>query len=202
MAPKDKVDTPPPVKVDRSTLQKFYNSPQLSDITICFSDRRVRAHKMVLSLATPYFQNAFTSGFAESASTEMWLYEDDPDAVHGMLRHFYGLEARGAVTSPGIYFYLRLFTVASKYDVPTLLDEAVKAVKDALSDATKASWFPDMVYQIYEELPIHQRELRVAVTNACQRNIQELFKTKRFKELLMDVPAFSIDMMQSVLDDY
>lgn len=84
------------------------------------------------------------------------------------MRHIYGLDAQDAVTKPGIYFQLRLFTVASKYDVQTLLKMAVTAVDThfAQSNIVQASWSCDVVYKIYEELPVHKRELRI-VARAC-----------------------------------
>lgn len=125
----------------------------------------------------------------------MWLQEDDPDAVDGMLRHAYGLDASTAVKDPGPYFYLRLFTVASKYDVPTLLKEAVRFVKAALASNSSASWFPDVVYQIYEELPTHHGELRAVVSRICYADMSTLLKTQQFRKLLMDVPALAVDAM-------
>ncbi|KAF2162941.1 hypothetical protein M409DRAFT_57982 [Zasmidium cellare ATCC 36951] len=164
------------------------------------TDCSTSSYESILAAISPFFVAVYQP-FCELKYKEMWLYEDDRDAVEGMLRHVYGLDASGAVTNPGVYFYLRLFTVASKYNVPTLLEEAVEAVEERLAPATSASWFPEVVYQIYEELPVHQRELRTVVTDICLRDIHKLFKTKQFKELLMDIPALGIDVMQSVLEE-
>ena len=39
----------------------------LSDVVICFGDRKVHAHKLILSMASEYFRSAFTGNFVVSA---------------------------------------------------------------------------------------------------------------------------------------
>ena len=59
-----------------------------------------------------------------------------------MLRYFYGFKPEDAAKEPGIYFELKLFTVAGKHDVPQLTARSASKVRDWLDDHVKDNTFP------------------------------------------------------------
>ncbi|KAH6371052.1 hypothetical protein HBI34_106760 [Parastagonospora nodorum] len=108
---------------------KYYNSPTLSDVVICYGDNGERVfygHKLQLSAKAQWFENTFTHGFAETGADKVTLHEDDPAAVEGMLKHIYGkqlidLDCTGI---EDVFFAIGIYRVADKYDCPPLETEA------------------------------------------------------------------------------
>ncbi|CAK4030352.1 BTB POZ domain [Lecanosticta acicola] len=176
---------------------RYYNSPIFSDVVICFDNRRVYAHKIILSLASPYFRSAFAGLFRESSSKEMSLHDDDDhEAVDGMLRHIYGLDHGAAAQSPGPYFSLRIFAVAGKYGLPKLLDKAVQEVWRELETGWDMPTFVPMVYSIYEEVPRHGGQLRGLVQGVCVKHFMDLMQMEEFEEMLLKVPDLSVQLLK------
>ena len=117
-----------------------------------------------------------------------------------MLRYFYGLNPRKAATEPGVYFDLKLFTVAGKYVVVELFDEATKNVNDWLSANWRAPSFLLVVKDIYESTPAHGAELREAARDVCREHLADLMVKKGFKEILLGLPELQLDMLKLVAD--
>lgn len=155
-------------------LHSHFNNPKLSDLVIILADRRLHVHKLVLVLSSDFFRAALAGGFKvyhvllpeisgennqrclqEDGAHTLSLPDDDAEATEAMLRHFYGLAPHTAAKDPGIIFDLRLFAVAGKYDVPALLDEAVKRVREYLEPRWQHKTFPQLVFEIYEGVPAH-----------------------------------------------
>ncbi|KXT03677.1 hypothetical protein AC578_5172 [Pseudocercospora eumusae] len=118
-------------KFKRETLQKQYNLPDLSDVVICFADRRIYAHKIILSMASDYFKAAFTDRFQEAYSKELKLYGDDQDALEWMFRWIYDVDLISSSDTPWESFelYSDLWAVSSKYQLPGLMDHVVEVVE-------------------------------------------------------------------------
>lgn len=139
--------------------------------------------------------------FQEANLPQLELFDDDADAPDGMLRYFYGRIPHSAVRQPGIYFDLKLFAVAGKYDVPCLLEEIVIKVKTYLRGAWNDSAFSQIIFDIYETTPAHSGELRQVATEVCRSNFVPLMAKKRFKEVLLEVPELCVDIMKVLADD-
>ncbi|KAK5170355.1 uncharacterized protein LTR77_004942 [Saxophila tyrrhenica] len=81
---------------DSSSEDSYFNSPTHSDVTINFSGHQLKAHKIVLSSASDYFQTAFEQRvFQEANTNEIHLQDDDPHALTGLIawiyrKHYYG----------------------------------------------------------------------------------------------------------------
>ncbi|KAH4120972.1 hypothetical protein HBI73_160100 [Parastagonospora nodorum] len=108
---------------------KYYNSPTLSDVVICYGDNGERVfygHKLQLSAKAQWFENAFTHGFAETGTDKVTLHEDDPAAVEGMLKHIYGKQLidLDCTVIEDVFFAIGLYRIADKYDCPSLETEA------------------------------------------------------------------------------
>lgn len=183
-------------------LDRYYNSPVLSDVIIRIGDRRIHAHKMILSLSSPYFRSAFTGPFVESGAPEMPLHDDDPESVEGMIRYIYGVDYRSAVSDPGPDYCLRIFTVAGKYDVQGLVKRVTEHVKEELEKLlTDPSSFAQLVRSIWTATPAHRGELRSIAKDTCWKNYDELTKTEDFKEMLSTVPELSFELLQRSVEE-
>lgn len=127
----------------------------------------------------------------------MTLYDDDQDAVDGMLRHIYGLDYRTAAIQPGPYFCLRTFAVAGKYDVPSLQEATIARMKEELEDLHKnPKSFSSMVQSIYIDAPSHLGGMRKVAKQACWKRFAELMQVKEFKEMLLEVPELQLELLK------
>ncbi|KAK4502337.1 hypothetical protein PRZ48_005762 [Zasmidium cellare] len=73
----------------------YFDNPKLSDVTIHFGDHEVKAHRVTLASKSGYFRKMFESEFLEASARDVRLYEDDPDALYGMLAYLYDCTYHG-----------------------------------------------------------------------------------------------------------
>ena len=52
-----------------------------ADVTICAGGRRIRAHRLILSLRVPYFASLFGSKFKEADSEDVTLSDVSSEAL-------------------------------------------------------------------------------------------------------------------------
>ncbi|EMC96344.1 hypothetical protein BAUCODRAFT_472268 [Baudoinia panamericana UAMH 10762] len=125
--------------------RSLFNNPAYSDITIKFGSRERKCHKLILCLKSTYFDELCGRGkaFAEAqtGTSAIELHDDDEDAVDAMLRWLYTSKydvasSETAQVSP--MFHLALYTVADKYLLDDLRDEAYDPVCGALDNISVA----------------------------------------------------------------
>ena len=108
-----------------------FNNATFSDVTIRFSGREIKCHKLVLSLASDYFKALLDpdKAFAESKQAVVELQDDDPDAVETMLRHIYDFSYQTSKkTAMGLRERICVFNVAQKYLVTGLETQAYSEI--------------------------------------------------------------------------
>ncbi|KDO31678.1 hypothetical protein SPRG_03596 [Saprolegnia parasitica CBS 223.65] len=73
----------------QSSLGRFCNSPEFSDIAFIVEGSRVFGHKIVLSLGSDRFRALFSAGFREASATEIVLPDMRLDVFEAMLSYLY-----------------------------------------------------------------------------------------------------------------
>ena len=113
-------------------LQQDYLSllenPRNADITFCFPNRQIAAHKVILSARAPYFANMFESGMREVASNEIHIKDVDSGVFTAVLRFIYA----GAASVDLEDHTLELLVAADKYGLDELKDLCETRVRDRL----------------------------------------------------------------------
>ncbi|XP_059483530.1 kelch-like protein 5 [Neocloeon triangulifer] len=74
------------------SLQRMENclqNQQLTDVVLCVGERRISAHRLVLSACSEYFAAMFSSGLRESFQTEIELQDIDPDCLQELVHYCY-----------------------------------------------------------------------------------------------------------------
>lgn len=87
--PRVSVTEPASVALVERRLRHFFNDEEFSDVTFLVEDRKIYAHKMVLSMVSNYFRTMFTSGFRESASGEVEISDVPYDAFLAVVEYIY-----------------------------------------------------------------------------------------------------------------
>jgi hypothetical protein len=69
----------------------LFNEDAFSDVTVRFSNREIKCHKVILCTASDYFKALCgpASKFSEKELTIIDLHDDDPDAIEAVLRYLY-----------------------------------------------------------------------------------------------------------------
>jgi len=87
--PRASVNEPASLTLVERRLRHFFNDEEFSDVTFVVQDRKVYAHKMVLSMVSNYFRTMFTSGFRESESGEVEIPDCSYDSFIAVVEYIY-----------------------------------------------------------------------------------------------------------------
>ncbi|KAK5676353.1 hypothetical protein LTS10_011165 [Elasticomyces elasticus] len=124
------------------SVRELHNSNRFSDLTIVHGDRKIPAHRFVLSEKSGYFRKLLEASVGavnalpvhhtdfrqvdESGHSECKLDEDDDvDAIDSMLAYIYGSIKRKRKNWLACF---NLFVVALKYEVDDLKSDALGAM--------------------------------------------------------------------------
>lgn len=198
------------------TLGRFFDTDELSDVTIKFSGRVKRCHKVILCSHSEYFQGlcGANSKFVESGQAVIELKDDeDPDAVEAMIAHIYSYDYSDHFKDKAddAIFHFNVLVTAKKYLVPKLASRAsvkfLMASGSLMEDPDKA-WsmmqqhakYPDQdegVDEIVKELK--GRHLRYLLTNTEAQTA--LCEDDDFRQLIndrLDAAEFFKEELQKV----
>jgi len=76
----------------RNTLQKIkshLDNQQLCDVVLIAGDKRISAHRLILSSASEYFRAMFNSDVLEATQEEINLNHIDPEALENLVSYMY-----------------------------------------------------------------------------------------------------------------
>ncbi|KAF2220517.1 BTB/POZ protein [Elsinoe ampelina] len=171
-------------KTPRQVDSQFFNSEIMSDITIVFGDKRIRAHKILLLSQSMYFKTLFCGEFKDSNASELKLEEDDVDAVYAMLEYMY----TGGLAIPlekleedSATLLINLIVVADKYQVAGLSD----LVSNRLIQILEKNDSPDTVFAALVPLPPHLLEARAdGLAQVLRGNIDSHMLLTSFHSML------------------
>ncbi|KAF1345124.1 hypothetical protein BDV97DRAFT_372359 [Delphinella strobiligena] len=193
-------------KKPKADIHSFFNNATFSDMKIKFSDQEILAHKSTLSSKSEYFFKAFSGQFPVATSGEIDLGDDDdPEAVRAMIRHIYDLpydqiaddavpesaypihiDDENKTCSNNLMFHIGVFTVADKYDVPSLRALVVKVVKRVM----EASWVSDQFIAAVKATcfltapNLADNSLQQAFASFCASKFDDIVLKPTFKAIL------------------
>ncbi|CDQ99136.1 unnamed protein product, partial [Oncorhynchus mykiss] len=70
-------------------METYLRTKQLCDVTLVAGDRRIPAHRLVLSSVSDYFAAMFTSDVREAKQEEVKMEGVDPDALWVLVQYAY-----------------------------------------------------------------------------------------------------------------
>ncbi|KAI4723123.1 hypothetical protein E4T48_00673 [Aureobasidium sp. EXF-10727] len=194
-------------------IVSLYNNSTLSDITIKFNGRQVCAHKAILAHKSGYFMTAFTSKF-QVCSTNLVREEvdlgddDDPEAVHAMLRHIYDLPyiAQGITeltsdSGENLGFCLNFFIIADKYDVISLRQKVVPDFLVLLQGAWQTETFVESVKKLCGPDAIHLADpsLQTAVVDFLIGDVSKITHHSSLVKMIEQDKSFTGRVLAGLL---
>jgi len=190
--------------------QRFYNSPILSDLTVRFSERAVKAHKVVLCAQSGWFRNAFEGNFEEASKSEIELLDDDADALDGVLRYCYGLDPMETVQTQGpvseLLSVVNIHALAEKYDILPLRTDMNERFKNLGEQHWESLWLSDDISQIIDAVfasnPSPSQGIRATAVELSYTKISNLRdkNPQMFYSILEETPNFAADLVIRMME--
>ncbi|KAH7396488.1 BTB/POZ protein [Phaeosphaeria sp. MPI-PUGE-AT-0046c] len=163
-------------------LPDYHKSPILSDGTIRCGETEFPIHKIIICAQSKFFLNAFTGEWKESSGNVLSLDGDEVSTVEAMLRFFYTFDydasaATNGNTSPMV-FNVKVYSVADKYDIPTLRVQAKEKFQKAVETCWDMDDFPYAIAEVYSSTPPNDKDLRSVVVAVACEHMQDLCAKK------------------------
>ncbi|PGH02258.1 hypothetical protein AJ80_08883 [Polytolypa hystricis UAMH7299] len=166
------------------------------------SGRKIHAHKVILSTkSTFFFSSAFTGMWKEGRNGEICL-EDGPEIIEAMLRFIYDsdytIEDGVDTYATPMVFHAKVYSIADKYDVPTLRAHA----RDKFEQAINTPDFQPAIAEVFSGTPGTNRSLRdVALRTSCSK-LKELKELDYFTATIGETSAFAFELIQWLATNY
>eukprot|EP00794_Sanderia_malayensis_P007021 gene7021-7808_t len=149
-------------------MEEFRSRDQLTDITLIAGDKRIRAHKVVISSLCDYFSAMFTGDLAETQQDVVTLNNIDPCALEGLVRYAYTSELE-----------IRVDNVESLLASSSILQ--IKNVRDACCDFMKNQLHPSNCLGIRAFADAHSCEQLFKIADKyAQEHFQDVCKNQEF----------------------
>ncbi|KAH8683382.1 ankyrin repeat-containing domain protein [Tricladium varicosporioides] len=201
-------EPPNPITKPRGQgLERFFNSPLFSDLTVCFSGREVHVHKVIICSQSKWFAVAFGGCFSEAAKPTIELEDDEANSVESMLRFFYGLNPieKREDSSPGdvLSEVVRIYLTADKYDVPllqsTMLDTFKTLAMSSCVELLTSGVLSGIIDSIYHSTASGD-PLRKMIQEVCLLNFSTFRENNPvgFRTMFEENPEFSADVLMVI----
>ncbi|KAL1627819.1 hypothetical protein SLS54_002085 [Diplodia seriata] len=175
-------------------LPSFLDSDEFSDITLKFSGREFKAHKLILAAKSGWFSNAFKSAFKEASANVIELHGDDPETLEIALRFFYEDQIsppthKRVTFEAELVWYLTLYEVSNKYDIPSLADATAQIVYGFFRRDGHLLAHEMIAHSLYHELSHDGHDFKRRYIEAIREIIPHF--DKGMKQFTRDNPEFA-----------
>ena len=141
----------------------------------------------MLCLASEYFNTMCgpRSKFAESNSSTIELYDDNPEAVEVLLECIYGYQYP-RTGDLGPIDHINVYVTADKYRLKAVAGQALVVLQEIVGSFADAS-SEDEIFDLVKLLSKHQhmrQELKDIMFNIAKDHLAELFTFPEFRQML------------------
>ncbi|RYP78958.1 hypothetical protein DL770_006798 [Monosporascus sp. CRB-9-2] len=171
---------PSPFDSFRSSLKDYFNADTFSDATLRCNGQEFKVH---------------------NDSGEMDLEEVDVNVVEAMLRFMYHFDYNNIHGASTMVFNAQVYSLADKYIIPTLKDQAREKFRTAISTGWAMDDFPLAIAEVYNSTPESDRGLRDPTVEIARTNINKLRGNELFRDALKEIPTFAAEMVISVSEN-
>ncbi|KAK3885773.1 hypothetical protein Pcinc_010033 [Petrolisthes cinctipes] len=158
----------------RDRLAYLRNTLHFSDLTITFPghSKVMQAHRLLLAMNSPVFEAMLYGSLALAEGEVLKLPEDPPWAFHWILEYVY----LGEVKLPDVQTALKVYQLASKYQMDNLVLQCAKYLKKSVT----AEMIPT-VYQM--AVLINDKILLAACFKGLTLHTDAVLRSQHFPEL-------------------
>ncbi|OCL09392.1 POZ domain-containing protein [Glonium stellatum] len=185
-----------PLACFQVALKEYLNSPNFSDVTIRCEGEDFKAHRLVLCAQSKWFFKACNGDWKEATERVIDLPDDKLPVVEAMLDFFYRFDYQ-ATSSPMI-FNAKVYSIADKYDIPTLKSHALGKFRKSVETCWGMDDFPLAIREVYSSTLDNDRGLRDLVVKAACEHADALSKEPEFRTALEEASSFAADVVLSM----
>ncbi|XP_044586120.1 TD and POZ domain-containing protein 1-like [Cotesia glomerata] len=169
-------------------IQRFYNSEELSDVTIIVDQVRIPAHKVVLAAHSEVFSKMLQSEMKEAKDGEINIKYINPEVILEMLHYCYTgtMKAKNSVQ-----IALQVLEVADIYQIIKLKEICELNLWSRMSIGN--------VLQIIDAADDHNAiNLRQKAMEFILRRHKEVFPTNEFQELFFRKQKLMLEIVRAL----
>ncbi|KAH0561628.1 hypothetical protein KQX54_018177 [Cotesia glomerata] len=175
---------PGTVKTRKPYDQKFYNSEELSDVTIIVDKFEIPAHKVILAAQSEVFAKMLQSGMKEAMKNEINIKGLDLEIILEMLHYCYKGETKA---SEDTKVALQMLEVADIYQIIKLNDICERTLINNMST--------ENVLDIIDAADDHNAfDLRKSAINLIVLHSKKVVASKKFQKLCYKKPELMFEL--------
>ncbi|XP_044586122.1 BTB/POZ domain-containing protein At1g01640-like [Cotesia glomerata] len=165
-------------------VQKFYNSEELSDVTIIVDKFEIPAHKVILAAQSEVFAKMLQSGMKEAMKNEINIKGLDLEIILEMLHYCYKGETKA---SEDTKVALQMLEVADIYQIIKLNDICERTLINNMST--------ENVLDIIDAADDHNAfDLRKSAINLIVLHSKKVVASKKFQKLCYKKPELMFEL--------
>ncbi|KAF2184017.1 hypothetical protein K469DRAFT_580417, partial [Zopfia rhizophila CBS 207.26] len=187
---------------------------QFSDLVVRCRDDEYHVHRIIMCSQSQWFAKVCAKAFA-TATQNIDLSADDPDAVDAMLQYCYQLDYADkflGLSSAGYTIYtltphIDIYLLAERYSIPGLKQLAIEKFETRAAVLSRVEVNKDKFFQairiIYASTRLGDDDLRKVAVKLCADQSEQYIlqggktATRVFK-LMDEIPAFRMDFIKEL----
>jgi len=161
----------------KQPLKDLYEYAIQSDVEIVLKDqKRIKAHKAILSMHSEVFDTMFKPGFLENLDGVVEICDSDPKIVKRLIEYFY----TGEIDEKSNFE--ELFMIADKYKVDTLASHCVLQMIKKINIRNAC----DYLILLKRFCLLDEEEVKKKILKFITENLAEIKDTPGFQKVLRD----------------
>jgi hypothetical protein len=165
----------------------FYDNEKFSDVTLVVGDKKIAAHRNILSARSEYFARMFDSDFKESKDKIVKIQEDNEELFKLLIKLIYTND----YSELSYEIAMDLIILAQKYNFPNLIKSCSRIIFENLKVETCVE-----ILAVAESA--QSEDLKTAALNFVLLNLKTVMETEKWKKLVAD-PTRALEITKKAL---
>ncbi|KFY03940.1 hypothetical protein V490_00042 [Pseudogymnoascus sp. VKM F-3557] len=187
----------------RRAFDSLFNNEKYSDVTLLIGESKTTfpAHRLVLGIRSPYFDDALQSKFKEAVTNEFIFDKDSPHALWRVLQYIYtgdyADDSSQSLSSEGddveLLRHPRVYALADMFRMEDLKTLACKKFELQLQQHWISDTFVDCIREVYMTSRVSDATRKAVVRTVFLH--KELVNKQPFQDLIREVGDFAADLV-------
>ncbi|PVH71127.1 hypothetical protein DL98DRAFT_521243 [Cadophora sp. DSE1049] len=188
-------------------FDSLFNNHKYSDATVYLGQSKIPfpAHRLVLGIRSPYFDDALQSGFKEGITHEISFEKDSPHALWRVLHYIYtgdySDEPSERLDFEGddleLLRHPRVYALADMFRMEDLMKVSCKKFELQLKQHWISDTFPDCIREVYS-ISSNSTAIRKVIVDIVSSHKQELVQKRPFQEVIREVGDFAVELVLKI----
>lgn len=168
---------------------KFLESKSLSDVTFVFGEKKIQAHRQILSARNSVFRSMFESDMIEKKNGIVNVTDIEPNIFQHLLKFIYTEN----ITATDLYDWLKLIVAADKYAVTSLVSICEERILNNLTI--------ESIIDVFSTVNLVKAEaLKIKCVEFIVKNKRNVVDTEAYKNLIVSRPDLGTEILSYFLE--